>query len=62
MTLIANYYVFDANYPKSLDSCHSKNIFLFLENALFPQIRTSNVSLPIAVETVGAKLNGMASV
>jgi len=60
ITLIASYYVFNADYPKGLGG-HSKNIYLFLEHMLLPKLRHgSTAQLPISVETVIGKLNGMA--
>ena len=49
VTLIASYYLFNADYPKGLGG-HSKNVYLFLEYILIPELR-SNRSLPISVET-----------
>ena len=45
-------------FPKGLDG-HSKNIYLFLEYILIPELRRSNHSLPISVELVVCKLNRM---
>jgi len=60
ITLIASYYVFNADYPKGLGG-HSKNIYLFLEHMLLPKLKQGSATqLPISVETVVAKLNGMA--
>ena len=57
VTLIASYYLFNADYPKGLGG-HSKNVYLFLEYILIPELR-SNRSLPISVETAIGKLNKM---
>ena len=57
VTLIASYYLFNADHPKGLGG-HSKNVYLFLEYILIPELR-SNRSLPINVETVVGKLNKM---
>ena len=60
ITLIASYYLFNADYPKGLGG-HSKNIYLFLEHMLLPKLRHGSAAqLPISVETVIGKLNGMA--
>ena len=56
VTLIASYYLFNADYPKDLGG-HSKNVYLFLEYILMPELR-SNRSLSINVKTIG-KLNKM---
>ncbi|XP_068691669.1 uncharacterized protein [Montipora foliosa] len=45
-------------FPNGLD-VHSKNIYLFLEYILIPELRRSNHSLPISVEPVVCKLNRM---
>ena len=58
ITLVSNYYTFNADYPKGLDG-HSKNAYLFLQYILIPELRRSNHSLPISVEAVVCKLNRM---
>ena len=55
VTLITSYYLFSADYPKGLGG-HSKNVYLFLEYILIPELR-SNRSLPTNVETVVGKMN-----
>ena len=60
ITLIASYYVLNADYPKGLGS-HCKNIYLFFEHVLLPKLKQGSAKqLPISVQTVVAKLNGMA--
>ena len=56
VTLMASYYTFNADYPKGLGG-QSKNIFLFLEYILSPEMRSNVAQLPISVETVVVELN-----
>ena len=53
---MASYYTFNADYPKGLGG-QSKNIFLFLEYILSPEMRSNVAQLPISVETVVVELN-----
>ena len=61
ITLLASFYALNAAYPKGPGG-QSKNVFLFLEYILIPQIRKSQATtkLPIAVETVVSQLNRLA--
>ena len=52
VTLLASYYVFNADYPKGHGG-HSKNVYLFLEYIL---LQRSRHALPINVEAVVGKL------
>ena len=52
VTLLASYYVFNADYPKGHGG-HSKNVYLFLEYIL---LQGSRHALPINVEAVVGKL------
>lgn len=58
VTLLASYYTFNPDCPNGLDG-NSKNVYLFLEYILIPELRRSNHSLPISVEPVVCKLNRM---
>ena len=61
VTLLATFYALHTAYPKGPGG-KSKNVFLFLNYILIPQVRNSQATtkLPIVVETVVSQLNRLA--